>query len=317
MEAIASAYDGRAYDTVPRVWFVGLLSMLLLVLVTVLWAFSFSLIGEFLSGHVDSDFAVLSRVLLAALLFLPVTRWRGVPGQLRLGILITGALQFGVTYLCLYRSFSYLSVPEVLLFTIFTPLYITLIDDALNRRFSPVALLAAAVATLGAGIIRYDGLSQDFLTGFLLLQLANLTFAGGQVGYKHLMARYPLPIPAWRTFGYFFFGALLVALPSWLVFGDASRLPSTPLQWGILAWLGLAASGAGLYLWNRGACQVDAGTLAVMNNALVPAGLLVNLLIWNQQADLLRLGLGGLVIAGSLWLNARFHPRARLVSGST
>lgn len=288
--------------------------MLLLVLVTVLWAFSFSLIGEFLAGHVDSDFAVLSRVLLAALLFLPVTRWRGVPGQLRLGILITGALQFGVTYLCLYRSFSYLSVPEVLLFTIFTPLYITLIDDALNRRFSPVALLAAAVATLGAGIIRYDGLSQDFLTGFLLLQLANLTFAAGQVGYKHIMARYPLSIPAWRTFGYFFFGAFLVALPSWLVFGDSSRLPATPLQWGILAWLGLAASGAGLYLWNRGACQVDAGTLAVMNNALVPAGLLVNLLIWNQQADLLRLALGGLVIAGSLWLNAHFHPRARLTS---
>ena len=26
-----------------------------------------------------------------------------------------------------------------------------------------------------------------------------------------------------------------------------------------------------------------------MNNALIPAGLLVNLLIWNQQADLLRL----------------------------
>lgn len=288
--------------------------MLLLVLVTVLWAFSFSLIGEFLAGHVDSDFAVLSRVLLAALLFMPVTRWRGVPSQLRLGILITGALQFGVTYLCLYRSFSYLSVPEVLLFTIFTPLYITLIDDALNRRFSPVALLAAAVATLGAGIIRYDGLSQDFLTGFLLLQLANLTFAAGQVGYKHIMARYPLSIPAWRTFGYFFFGAFLVALPSWLVFGDSSRLPATPLQWGILAWLGLAASGAGLYLWNRGACQVDAGTLAVMNNALVPAGLLVNLLIWNQQADLLRLALGGLVIAGSLWLNAHFHPRARLTS---
>ncbi len=39
-------------------------------------------------------------------------------------------MQFGGTYLCLYRSFSYLSVPEVLLFTIFTLLYVTLIDDA-------------------------------------------------------------------------------------------------------------------------------------------------------------------------------------------
>jgi carboxylate/amino acid/amine transporter len=286
--------------------------MALLILVTVLWAFSFSLIGEFLAGHVDSDFAVLSRVLMASLLFLPLTRWAGVPGRLKLGIMLTGALQFGITYLCLYRSFAYLTVPEVLLFTVFTPLYVTLIDDALYRRFSPVALLAAAVATLGAAIIRYDGLSQDYLTGFLLLQLANLTFASGQVGYKHLMQAFPLPVPAWRTFGYFFFGALVIAVPSFLVFSDASRLPATGLLWGVLAWLGVAASGLGLYLWNRGACQVDAGTLAVMNNVLVPAGLLVNLLIWNRDADLLRLLIGGGVIALSLWLNARFHPRARL-----
>lgn len=285
----------------------------LLVFVTVLWAFSFSLIGEFLAGHVDSDFAVLTRVLLAALVFLPFTRWRGVASGQKLGILVTGMLQFGITYLCLYRSFSYLTVPEVLLFTIFTPLYVTLIDDAMNRRFSPVALLAAAVATLGAGIIRYDGLSQDFITGFLLLQVANFTFAAGQVGYKHVMRHYPSDVPAFRTFGYFFFGALIIALPSFLIFGDSSRLPETGLQWGVLAWLGLAASGVGLFLWNRGGCHVDAGTLAIMNNALVPAGLLVNLLIWNRDADLLRLAIGGAVIAASLWLNTRFHPRARLV----
>ncbi|MGF2687945.1 carboxylate/amino acid/amine transporter [Marinobacter sp. DUT-3] len=284
----------------------------LLVFVTVLWAFSFSLIGEFLAGQVDSDFAVLTRVLLAALVFLPFTRWRGVDSGQKLGILVAGMLQFGITYLCLYRSFSYLTVPEVLLFTIFTPLYVTLIDDAMYRRFSPVALLAAAVATLGAGIIRYDGLSQDFITGFLLLQVANFTFAAGQVGYKHVMRHYPSDVPAFRTFGYFFFGALIIALPSFLIFGDSSRLPETGLQWGVLAWLGLAASGVGLFLWNRGGCQVDAGTLAIMNNALVPAGLLVNLLIWNRDADLFRLAIGGVVIASSLWLNARFHPRARL-----
>ena len=284
----------------------------LLIFVTLLWAFSFSLIGEFLAGRVDSDFAVLTRVVLGALVFLPFTRWRGVPSGMKLGVLVTGMLQFGVTYLCLYRSFSYLTVPEVLLFTIFTPLYVTLIDDALYRRFSPIALVAAAVATLGAGIIRYDGLSQSFITGFLLLQIANLTFAAGQVGYKHTMMRYTVDLPAYRTFGYFFFGALIIALPSFLIFGDASKMPTTTLQWGILAWLGLAASGLGLFLWNRGACQVDAGTLAIMNNVLVPAGLLVNLVIWNQDADLLRLAIGGGVIGLSLWLNARFHPRARL-----
>lgn len=276
----------------------------LLFFVTLLWAFSFSLIGEFLSGHVDNDFAVLTRVLLAALLFAPVTAWRNIPLPLKSGIMLCGALQFGVTYLLLYRSFGILTVPEVLLFTVFTPLYVTLIDDALNRRFSASALIAAAIATLGAAIIRYDGLSQDYLTGFLMLQVANITFAAGQVGYKHLMAAYPLPIPAWRSFGYFFFGALLVALPAFLIFGDSGMLPSNGLQWGILAWLGIVASGLGMYWWNRGGCQVDAGTLAVMNNALVPAGLVVNLTIWGRDEAILPLLIGGAIIASSLYVNS-------------
>jgi hypothetical protein len=43
----------------------------LLIITTVLWAFSFSLIGEYLAGSVDSVFSVLVRVGLAALVFLP------------------------------------------------------------------------------------------------------------------------------------------------------------------------------------------------------------------------------------------------------
>lgn len=273
-----------------------------LVFVTLLWAFSFSLIGEYLAGQVDSYFAVLTRVVIAGLVFLPLTRWRGVAPAFVRGMLLIGALQFGVTYVCLYLSFSVLSVPEVLLFTVLTPLHVTLIEDAFNRSFNPWALLAAAVAVAGAALIRYDRIGADFYLGFFLLQIANATFAAGQVFYKHLLARHPSPIPSYRRFGYFYLGALAVALPAFLLFGNASRLPQSALQWGLLAWLGLAASGLGLYWWNKGASLVDGGTLAVMNNALVPAGLLVNLLLWNRDADLGRLALGGAVIAASLWL---------------
>jgi drug/metabolite transporter (DMT)-like permease len=38
----------------------------LLIITTILWAFSFSLIGEYLAGHVDSYFSVLMRIGLAA-----------------------------------------------------------------------------------------------------------------------------------------------------------------------------------------------------------------------------------------------------------
>lgn len=281
-----------------------------LVLVTLLWAFSFSLIGEYLAGQVDSYFAVLSRIVIAGLAFLPLTRWQGVqPGFIR-GLLLVGALQFGLTYVCLYLGFTLLSVPEVLLFTILTPLYVTLIEDALSRRFSPLALLAALVAIAGAAVIRYERISSDFLLGFLLLQIANAAFAAGQVLYKHLLPRYPSTIPEHRRFGYFYLGALLVALPAFLLLGDTGRLPTTAGQWGILFWLGLMASGLGMYGWNRGASLVDGGTLAVMNNLLIPAGLLINLLIWNRDENLWRLAIGGSIILASLLL-MRPYGRSR------
>ena len=278
-----------------------------LIGVTLLWAFSFSLIGEYLAGQVDSYFAVLTRIVLACLLFLPLLRPTRLPRRMLPGLLSIGALQFGVTYLCLYLSFEFLSVPEVLLFTIFTPLYIALLDNALRRRFSIGPVVATLIAVLGAAVIRYDGISDSYVKGFMLLQLANLTFAAGQVGYAHLIRHNQASTrQQWESFGLFFIGALLVALPAWLLLGDHQRLPSSALQWSVLGWLGLVASGLGFFFWNRGATQVDAGTLGIMNNALIPAGLLVNLLIWNQQADLLRLALGGGIIGLSLWLNRRW-----------
>lgn len=155
-----------------------------LVFVTILWAFSFSLIGEYLAGRVDSYFAVLTRILLAGALFLPLLRWRGLAPGLVAGILLTGALQFGITYVCLYLSFEHLSVPEVLLFTITTPLYVALIDEGLKGRFTPAPLLATGLAVVGAAIIRYDNISDQFLRGFLILQLANLAFAAGSGGLR-------------------------------------------------------------------------------------------------------------------------------------
>ncbi|MGV8842135.1 MAG: carboxylate/amino acid/amine transporter [Pseudomonas sp.] len=290
-----------------------------LLAVTVLWAFSFSLIGEYLAGQVDSDFAVLARVTIAALVFLPFMRWRGLPGRLLAGFWLAGALQFGVTYLCLYRSFQVLTVPEVLLFTVLTPLYVTLLDDALARRFNPWALVAALVAVGGGVIIRFDRLEGDYLMGFLLLQLANFTFAAGQVLCRQLLMRYPTEQPLHRFFGHFFLGALVLALPSFLLFGNLDKLPQTAVQWGVLLWMGLFATALGMFWWVKGSVRVSAGTLAVLNELHVPAGLVVNLLIWNRDADLLRLALGGAVILASLWLSRlgrlRTLPAAVAASG--
>ncbi len=280
-----------------------------LLIVTLIQAFSFSLIGEYLAGHVDSYFAVLVRVVLAGLVFIPLTRWRQVePGFMR-GMLLIGALQFGITYVCLYLSFRVLTVPEVLLFTILTPLHVTLIEDALNRRFNPWALVAAMVAVSGAAVIRFDSISGDFFKGFLLLQLANFTYAAGQVLYRRLVARYPTELPHYRRFGFFYLGALAVVLPAFLAFGKADFLPDAPMQWGVLVFLGLVSTALGMYWWNKGACLVTGGTLAVMNNLHVPVGLLLNLLIWNQHEPLGRLFLGAGVILLAVWIS-RLDRRA-------
>jgi carboxylate/amino acid/amine transporter len=282
-----------------------------LLVVTVLWAFSFSLIGQYLAGRVDSDFAVLVRVAIAAAVFVPISVWRGLPRKLLGGFWLAGALQFGVTYLCLYRSFNVLTVPEVLLFTVLTPIYVTLIDDALAGRFNRRALLAAAVAVGGGVIIRFHRLEGDYVLGFLLLQLANFTFAAGQILCRHLLAKYRTEVPLHRFFGHFFLGAMLLALPSWLLFGNPAKLPQTAVQWGVLVWIGLFATALGMYWWVLGSTRVDAGTLAVMNELHVPAGLVVNLLLWNREADLPRLLAGGAVILASLLVNrwGRASPR--------
>ena len=231
------------------------------------------------------------------------------------GFWLAGALQFGITYLCLYRSFQVLTVPEVLLFTVLTPIYVTLLDDALARRFSPWALLAALVAVAGGVIIRFDRLEGDYLLGFILLQIANATFAAGQVLCRRLLLHYQPAQPLHRFFGHFFLGALVLALPSWLIFGNPAKLPHTALQWGVLVWMGLFATALGMFWWVKGSTRVDAGALAVMNELHVPLGLLVNLLIWNRDANLRTLALGGTVILASLWVNSLGRRMGRLRAG--
>lgn len=286
--------------------------MFYLSAVTLLWAFSFSLIGVYLAGQVDAWFSVWMRIALAGLVFLPFLQFKNIPAKLIGKLMAIGGIQLGLMYCFYYQSFLLLSVPEVLLFTVFTPIYVTLIYDLLKGRFSPWYLLTAVIAVAGAAIIKFAGINENFLNGFLVVQGANLCFALGQVGYKHVMEQNKVEISQRTVFGYFYIGAFLVASVAFALMGNSDKLPTTTLQWGILTYLGLIASGLGYFLWNKGACLVNAGALAVMNNALVPAGLIVNILIWNRDADLTRLLLGGAVIMLSLWVNETWVKRKAL-----
>jgi carboxylate/amino acid/amine transporter len=270
-----------------------------LIAVTLLWAFSFSLIGVYLAGQVDAYFAVLLRVALALLLFVPFLRPQ--PALLSLKLMLLGAVQLGLMYLFYYQSFLLLTVPEVLIFTIFTPVYITLFYDALQRRFQRRFLFAAILAVIAAAMMRYQALSAHYWLGFAVVQGANICFALGQVGYKWLMEKQPVQLAPHQQFAWFYLGALCVALPAWWLLGNA-QYPQTYTQWTVLLWLGLVASGGGYFYWNKGATRVSSGVLAVMNNMLIPAGLLVNILLWNRNENLLSLTAGFVLLILSCWL---------------
>ncbi len=279
--------------------------MSLLWLVTLGWAFSFSLIGVYLSGQVDDYVSVFIRVLLALMLFLPLLPRARVPAPIAVRLMAIGAIQIGLMYLLLFKSYAYLSVPELLLFTIFTPLYVTLIDELWSgrRQLPPRWWLAALLAVAGAAVIRYGNIGSGALSGFLLIQGANLCFAAGQVAYKRLDLGGQ--VSAVQSFGYFFLGAAVLCTLTLALWGDWSRWPSSAVQWSVLLWLGLGASGLGYLGWNLGARRVNTGQLAAMNNMLIPAGILVNVLIWNRDVDWPRLLIGGAVIVIAVWLARR------------
>lgn len=280
-----------------------------LLSVTALWAFSFSLIGVYLAGQVDSWFAAWSRVLLATLVLLPFIRPANLSHSHKLMLMLIGAVQIGAMYSFYYPSFMYLSVPEVLLFTVMTPIYITLLNDLFNRSFEWRYLLVALLAVIGAVVIRYQNLSDDYLIGILLVQGANLCFATGQILYKRLDKT--LAIPHSQRFPWFFIGALLVSSIGLMVFGNLDKLPQTDTQWGIIIYLGIVASGIGYLAWNKGATKVSVGTLAVMNNLLIPAGILVNVVIWSKPANPIPLVIGSSIIVFALVLDSYLQRRRK------
>ena len=277
--------------------------MKFLIIVTLIWAFSFSLIGEFLAGRVDSYFAVLIRVAIATAIFVPFTNFR-IDNSIKLKIMGIGTVQIGFMYILFYKSFLFLSVPEVILFTIFTPIYITLIHDIIHQRFTPLYLISASLAVVGAFIIRYNGINSGFVTGFLMVQGANICFALGQVAYKYLMGQKSMrDVKQLSVFGYFHLGALMVSIIAFMLFGNMDKISPNTTQWMALAWLGVVASGLGYFLWNKGAVEVDSGILAIMNNAVIPVGLLVNLFLWNKDTNITALIIGGAVISSSLYVH--------------
>jgi drug/metabolite transporter (DMT)-like permease len=285
--------------------------MVELILVSLIWAFSFGLIKDNLAA-IDPNFVAFARLFIALLVFLPFLRLRGLARRATFQLGLIGAVQYGIMYIAYNQSFHYLKAYEVALFTIFTPIYITLIDNILQKRFSWLQGLATLVAVAGTAVIKISGAIQNNIwLGFIIVQLSNLAFAFGQIYYKRVMAANPA-LKDRQVYAIPFLGAALLAALSTTLFGGWFKLSLGSAQVTSLLYLGMVASGLGFFLWNLGARKVNNGSLAIFNNLKIPLAVAVSLLVFGEQANITNLLVGGALILLAFGLNEFFGQWKRL-----
>ncbi len=278
--------------------------MIYLLVVSLVWAFSFGLIKNQLAG-LDANFIAAARLLISLLVFLPFLRIKELPRKQAVSLMVAGAVQYGIMYVAYNYSFHYLKAYEVALFTIFTPIYVTLINDVINRRLHRLSLLAAILAVAGTAVVKRGGVLQsEILTGFLIVQISNLGFAFGQVYYKKVMAEVSqIKFSNLQVFGLLYLGGFLTAGLSAAFFTPWQQFTITSNQVLVLLYLGAISSGVCFFLWNVGARKVNTGTLAIFNDLKVPLAVTVSLVIFGETANLFNLTIGGGIVLGALLLN--------------
>ncbi|MCZ6674983.1 MAG: EamA family transporter [Verrucomicrobia bacterium] len=284
-----------------------------LILVSIIWAFSFGLIKTYLTG-LDPFFVGAARLGVALLVFLPFVRLQTLNRSLIFRFLIIGGIQYGLMYGAYIYTYQFLEAHKIALFTVTTPLLVAALDDCYERRFQSHYLIFAILSVVGAIVIYYQVPDlEGALTGIALLQLSNLCFAFGQVYHRRLMQQNPNLVMN-EHFGILYLGGFLVALVLVVVGTDMDRIAVSGTQVIVIIFLGILASGLGFFLWNFGATRTNAGSLAVLNNLKIPLAVFVSLLFFEEVlgSALTRLIVGGGIIVGAVLLNEYYSRRRAL-----
>ena len=278
--------------------------MIFLIISTIIWAFSFSIIGNYLSSDIDPWSLSLIRVIISFLVFLPFIDLN-INKKRMVYIIGVGAIQIGFMYSFYLNAFSFISVEKILLFTIFTPIYVTIISDIFQKKIKKFFLFLSILSVIGSLIIRITDVQLLDLKGFILIQGANFSFALGQVLYKRYIKNNSKLDYNLNEFGYFYFGAIIIASLGSLIMIDSLSYPKSTTQWILVLWLGAIASGLGYYFWNRGSVLVNNGTLAVMNNLVIPLGLFIEIVFFSKLINITNYIIGALIILSSIYFSLR------------
>ena len=288
--------------------------MIYLGTVSLLWAFSFGLIGNSLTG-VDPYIVATIRLGCASILFLPFLHLKLIGTNNCIRLLLYGAIQFGLMYSFYMQAFQYIPSHIVAIFSILTPVYVVLIHDLRKRKFSKYYLFVALLSVLGAGCIKIKSIpSGDIWIGFFLMQAAGIAFAFGQVAYRDWKQK-NTKIKDREIFSLLSIGGVLCTTCFSLIFTNWSSLEINPEQWKSIFYLGFVASGLGFFLWNKGATLSNPGTLAAFNNAVVPLAAICSLFLFGEiksieDGALLKLATGAIFIFGAVMI-AQFSSKVK------
>ncbi|MEN8152897.1 MAG: EamA family transporter [Acidobacteriota bacterium] len=276
---------------------------------SLIWAFSFGLIKENLTT-IDSNLVAFIRIFLSLLVFLPFLKIKGIEKKLRADLMITGMVQYGFMYISYIYSYQFLKGFEIALFTVFTPVYVTIIYSLIRKKFHGTFFIFSILSMLIAAIIVFKDISSIGLwKGFFLLQFSNICFAWGQVRYRELMSKYK-NIRDREIFGYLYAGAFLFTMLTVLISVDPENIKIEMSQVLSLVYLGIIASGIAFFLWNKGIRKVNIGAVSIFNNLKIPFGILISLTVFREEGDLLRVVSGGLLLLILLIINENIRKRS-------
>ena len=268
--------------------------MIYLILVSILWSFSFGIIKYGLAG-IDSAFISLMRSLIALLFFASLTLYNFKKFSFDVRLILIGAIQFGLMYVLYIQSYQYLPAYLIATFTITTPIFIGIFSQLYdNMSFSLNGKLSIILVVIGSLMMRFNIVNPlDYWLGFFLIQCANVCFAIGQIMFKRWHSK-NTSVNIIYNFSQMFFGAVLITSIFSLINSTNLSMLNTSNLYALL-FLGLFSTGFGFLAWNIGATQVSNERLAVMNNAVIPIAIFNSYLIFGETISL-TLYLPGLIL---------------------
>ena len=256
-----------------------------LIIVSILWSFSFGIIKYGLGG-VDSSYISFIRSLIAFLFFSSISIYNIKKFSFDLKLVIIGAIQFGLMYVFYIQSYAYLPAYLIATFTITTPIFVGLASKFIfKEQISKNGIYAIILVLIGSFLMRMNIVNPlNYWIGFLLIQFANFFFASGQILFKEWNAKNDSKDIV-HNFSQLFLGATLIT-SIFYFFSINNSYELTSINLFTLIFLGLISTGLGFLFWNIGSLKVSNEKLAVMNNLIIPLAVLNSFFIFGEQIDL-------------------------------